>query len=202
VGYRLKRNAQPSGATATICPIYLLVGSLIEFNFQKNSADMESYGHNQRDRDPSTGLARNVSVISTTSTILPAYEPRRAPSPDLSVIHSLHSFSTPSIRVMSPPPVHSYASTHTPSIHTDIERALSPSTHAPLLRAPPYRSTNSPGHSVWGDKYAQIPGNRLYGQPNRFGCLSNYGWRLWAMVVGVILVTMITIIVAVIMTSK
>jgi len=145
-------------------------------------------------------LNRNISVISTASTILPAYEPPpRAHSPTHSTIHEGSERSAAPYR---PEPLLDQATV--PLRSDDLERQTPPP--ADLLRAPTYRTINSilPPYTRKGSKYQELLGDNgsLRPRPNGCGCMMDYGWRIWGAVVAVVLLTMITVIVVVILTEK
>ena len=157
----------------------------------------------QTRQDPLTSLTRGAqlmrgpSVLSTASTILPAYEPPPRP---LSPAHSTIREDSETSAVPSRRDVSDHISVAFPP--HDLEQQAP----APLLRAPTYRSMASiiPPYSRWRNKYQELTGHNgsIRSQPNRWGCMMDYGWRIWGVVVVVILTTMITIIVAVIVTQK
>ena len=84
-----------------------------------------------------------------------------------------------------------------------------PTEPPPSFNPPPYRSVVSlPSYAVWRDKYAALPddveSNRLHPRTRRYygGRLPKYGWRIWAIVVLVVVVSIAAIVVALTKTAS
>src|SRR5438046_1827404 len=100
-----------------------------------------------------------------------------------------------------------------PGIRPESYRAASPAPllpSSPLTAPPPsfnppaYRSVAElPPYSTWRDKYTSVPGdleeNRF--TPRTYTRLPSYGWRVWSIVVMVVVVSMVSVAVAVTHTS-
>jgi hypothetical protein len=84
-----------------------------------------------------------------------------------------------------------------------LERMEEPATSVPAepppsFNPPSYRAVVSlPSYSAWTDKYTRIPNDAesLRTYPKGFG-LRYYGWRIWSVVVAIIVVTVVSIVVA------
>jgi hypothetical protein len=75
----------------------------------------------------------------------------------------------------------------------------------PSFNPPAYRSVvPPPPYPAWRDKYTSLPsdleGNQL--SPRTYNRLPSYGWRIWSTVVLVVVVTLVSIVVAVVHTTK
>jgi len=101
-----------------------------------------------------------------------------------------------------------------PELRPESYRAASPAPllpSSPLTAPPPsfnppaYRSVAElPPYPTWRDKYTSVPedleGNQF--TPRTYSRLPSYGWRVWSIVVLIVVVTIVSIAVAVTHTVK
>ena len=111
------------------------------------------------------------------------------------------AISSPEIR-----PESYRATSPVPLLPQNTENGSSPlAAPPPSFNPPAYRSVAAPPpYPAWNDKYTSVPDD-LEGNlfaPRMYRRRPSYGWRIWSTVVLVVVVTLVSIVVAIVHTVK